>query len=253
VRRTSRLVQASACVVALLGVLIAPSVSYATLRASAPLSVAAAHVASSCGVAPSATLRIVAQREPCTLDVKLGSSFVVVLDPGFRWAAPISSSNSLKVTRVTRSSSNRMSVTVAALALGRGTLTSEGAMICPAGQACPALARLWMLHVVVVRSLATTKVVTVTQLDNGRHVALHVGDELVLRLVGPSNYAWTTPVSSNAAVLRVLRAVRGSTASASLVAIAPGVARATSIDTARCYPQCLAPSRLFAVDVIVSP
>jgi len=251
-QRATRWVLSSACVVALSSVLLAPGVSWATQRAPVPAIVARAHLISSCGVASSATLRIVARPEPCTLDVTLASSFVVVLDPGFRWTNPISSSRSIKVTRVTRSASQRVSVMVTALALGRATLTSEGAIICPAGQACPALARLWVLHVVVVRSLASSRVVSVTQLDSGRRVTLRVGDRLVMVLGGPSNYVWSTPTSSNAVVLRVLSAVPGSAARASFLAVSPGSARATSIGTPNCYPQCLAPSRLFSLAVDVT-
>ena len=250
--RTTRCVRALVGAVALAGALVAPGISSATQRPSGSMSLAQAHLTSTCGVRASATLRIIMQPEPCTLVVTLSSSFTIDLDPGFRWATPHSSSTSLKVTRVTRSSAQRVSATVTARALGRATLTSEGAIICPAGQACPALARLWVVKVVVVRSLSSTRVVTVTQLDSGRRVTLRVGDRLSVHLSGPSNYTWTSPTSSNAEVLRVVAGSRGSVASATFVAVSPGTVRATSLDNPKCYPQCLAPSRLFSLDVTVT-
>ena len=141
---------------------------------------------------------------------------------------------------------------VSARTLGRATLTSEGAIICPAGQVCPALARLWVINVVVVRSLSAPKVVAVTQLDDGRHVALRIGDRLVVRLRGPTNYTWTVPSSSSTSVVRVVVGVRGSVATSSLVAVSPGTVRVTSSDNPNCYPMCLAPSRLFSLRVTVT-
>ena len=239
-------------VATLAGSLVVPGVSYATRRTSGPDNFAQAHVASSCGVNESATLRVITRPEPCTIAVTLTSSFIVVLDPGFRWSAPRSSSPALGVTNVTRPSSQRVSARVTALALGRATLTSEGAIICRAGQACPALARLWVINVVVVRSLSSPRVVAVTQVDGGRHVALHIGDRLAVRLSGPSNYTWTAPTSSKASIVRVLVGTGGRVASSSLVAVSIGTVRVTAIDNPNCYPMCLAPSQQFSLDVTVT-
>lgn len=250
-RRTTRWTLACVSAVALVGSLVVPGVSFATRRLRAPVSFTQARLASSCGVRASATMRIITQPEPCTIAVTLATSFVVVLERGYRWSAPRPSSQVLKVTHVTRPTGRSVSA-VSARTLGRATLTSEGAIICPAGQVCPALARLWVINVVVVRSLSAPKVVAVTQLDDGRHVALRIGDRLVVRLRGPTNYTWTVPSSSSTSVVRVVVGVRGSVATSSLVAVSPGTVRVTSSDNPNCYPMCLAPSRLFSLRVTVT-
>ncbi len=62
---------------------------------------------------------------------------------------------------------------------------------------------------------------------------------------------WTSPQSSNAAILSV---VTGSAATAGVTvfrAIRVGLARVSATGNPACYPQCLMASRLFVVTVSV--
>lgn len=78
------------------------------------------------------------------------------------------------------------------------------------------------------------------------------GDRLKVRLSGSSAYTWTEPATSDKAVLRRTGGSSGPTASATFLATAEGKVDITAIDNPNCYPQCLAPSRLFRVTVSVS-
>ena len=63
----------------------------------------------------------------------------------------ISDSSAIEVTDVVRTSSGKLGADLVAAQLGRATVSSAGGVICPPGQACPALARLWRLEVTVGR------------------------------------------------------------------------------------------------------
>ena len=93
--------------------------------------------------------------------------------------------------------------------------------------------------------------ITVTQADSGQSVSLHEGDHLVVQLSGPAIYTWTEPVSSNGAVLARSTGSSGKAATASFVATLTGLVRVTASGNPNCYPQCLAPSRLFVLTVSV--
>ena len=96
-----------------------------------------------------------------------------------------------------------------------------------------------------------SRTITVTQADSGRSYTLHKNDHLVVRLSGPSFYTWTEPASSDQSVLQRTKGSSGSSATGTFVARAKGKAQVTAIDNPNCYPQCLAPSRLFEVNVSV--
>ena len=100
-------------------------------------------------------------------------------------------------------------------------------------------------------ALNRPRTVTVTAADRGQIVTLHVGQRLGVRLVSPSIYEWTEPASSNESVLMRTSGTAGATATGDFVAVAKGVVRVTAIDNPTCYPQCLAPSRLFSITVSV--
>jgi hypothetical protein len=209
------------------------------------------HAVTSCGVVANARMRITSQPQPCTVTIELGARIGISLKRGFQWGNPQSSSRAVRVTGVSHPTAGGLTATLQATALGRATVTSTGTIICPPGQACPMLALLWSLRVIVVRHLSESQTVSVTQDDNARRFTLHHGDRLVIRLTGPTFYTWTAPASSDPSVLRRLMATTASTASASFIAMAPGTSRVTAVDNPNCYPQCLPPSRLFQVSVTV--
>jgi len=93
--------------------------------------------------------------------------------------------------------------------------------------------------------------ITVTEADNGRSYSLHEGDRLFIQLMGPAIYTWSEPVSSNGAVLELSVGSPGNIATATFVARSTGQARVTAVGNPSCYPQCLAPSRLFVLTVSV--
>jgi hypothetical protein len=93
-------------------------------------------------------------------------------------------------------------------------------------------------------------ITSVTAADNGRHYTLVVGSQLRVTLVSSGIYIWTAPVSSNPTVLAALSAtpVAGSTV---FTALSPGTVQVSATENPSCYPQCLPPSRLFAITVTV--
>ena len=93
--------------------------------------------------------------------------------------------------------------------------------------------------------------VTVSNAENGHTVTLRVGDTLVIHLTGPASYTWSAPISADPQVLARLSSAGGASASATFRAATPGGTRVTSVDNPNCYPQCLPPSRLYAVTVTV--
>jgi hypothetical protein len=127
-----------------------------------------------------------------------------------------------------------------------------GVMVCAPSVACPELARLWSLVVLVSAKPSDPIALALTISDGGRQYSLRTGDRLSINLVGPSAYVWKPVVSSAPSVLAVVSAAGGSVAAASLVARGPGRSHVSAIDNPRCYPQCLAPSRIFQVEVLVS-
>jgi len=98
---------------------------------------------------------------------------------------------------------------------------------------------------------ASHRSITVTQADSGRRYSLHEGARLFIQLIGPAIYTWSEPVSSNGTVLERSVGSSGNIATATFVAKSTGHVRVTAIDNPNCYPQCLAPSRLFVLTVSV--
>ena len=160
-----------------------------------------------CGVVLSPDVVVTAQPEPCTVATHVGATIHIVLDPGFRWDTPKSDSGVAEVANVQRQSSGRLDADLRATGVGRATVSATGSLLCAPGQPCPALARLWALHITV--AAASPGTITVTQADSGRSYALHPGDRMVVQLSGPSNYTWTEPTSSDKAVLQSTGASSG--------------------------------------------
>ena len=202
-----------------------------------------------CGVVLSPDVVVTAQPEPCTVATHLGATIHIALDPGFHWDTPKSDSSTVKVVNVERQSSGRLDADLRAAGVGQATVSATGSVLCAPGQPCPALARLWALHITV--GAPSPGTITVTQADSGRSYALHTGDRLVVQLSGPSNYTWTEPTSSDQAALQSTGGSSGASASAGFLAVAMGTVKVTATDNPNCYPKCLAPSRLFEVTVSV--
>lgn len=205
-----------------------------------------------CGTGAGGALIITSSPEPCVVNLKIGAVMGITLDRGFNWSDPRASSTAVTVAGIAKSAKGGLTATVSANRVGTATLTSVGTIVCPAGVACPALARLWSMRVDVVTSLTTPRTIVATLVDSGRHFWLRRGDRLMLRLVGPTIYTWSAPTTSNRAVLRRLSASAGMTATATFRAVAPGAVQVSAVDSPNCYPLCLPPSRLFSLSVTVT-
>jgi hypothetical protein len=199
-------------------------------------------------VEPSPDIVFTSRTEPCAVTTHVGVTIHVVLDTGFNWDDPKSDSAVIRVGGIQRPPSGGLRADLSAAAIGQAAVTTTGGVACAPGQPCPALARLWRLDITVTGSAPPPKSVTVTEADSGHSVILHKGDGLDVELSGPSNYTWTGPASSDPGVLQQVSAKSGS---AGFLAVGTGRATVRATDNPNCYPQCLAPSRLFEVSVTV--
>jgi len=102
-----------------------------------------------CGVVVSPEVVVTAQPEPCTATTHVAATIHIVLDPGFRWDTPTSDSSIVAVVNVVRQSSGRLDADLRAAGVGQATVSAAGSVLCPPGQPCPALVRLWTLHITV--------------------------------------------------------------------------------------------------------
>jgi hypothetical protein len=81
-------------------------------------------------------------------------------------------------------------------------------------------------------------VITVTQVDSGHSYTLDVGDQLVVTLSGPASMRWTTPTTSNGAVLVRRSGSGGTTARATFRATSVGKSVVSAVHAMRCTVQC---------------
>ena len=247
--RVTRLVRgglSAATVFAIVG-LVGPRFGASASATSAPPNLSAA-----CGLATGTQYRALVRTEPCVISLAVGDSFRLALDKSFRWGGLHASSGAVHESTASGPPSGGLSSIVTARSVGRVTLSATGVMVCAPGVACPALARLWVLQVVVTASRSTPVNLAVAVTDSGRQYYLRVGDHLLFKLVGPGAYLWKPLVSSAPKVLAVVSSRGGSVAYANVVGRSPGRSVASAIDNPRCYPQCLPPSRIFQVSVIVA-
>jgi hypothetical protein len=92
---------------------------------------------------------ITVRPEPCTVSTHVGATIHIVLDPGFRWDTPKSDSSAVEVVNIDRQASGRLDADLRAERVGQATVSAVGTILCPPGQPCPALARLWAVHITV--------------------------------------------------------------------------------------------------------
>jgi hypothetical protein len=92
---------------------------------------------------------ITPQIEPCSVTTYVGATIHIVLGPGFRWDTPKSDSGAVEVVNVERQSSGRLDADLRAVRVGQATVSAVGSVLCPPGQPCPQLARLWEVRITV--------------------------------------------------------------------------------------------------------
>ena len=102
-----------------------------------------------CGVVASSDAVVTSRPAPCGVSTHAGSTIHIILAPGFRWNTPKSDSSAVEVVDVERHSSGMLDVDLFAARVGQATVSTAGAVLCLTGQPCPALARLWEVHVTV--------------------------------------------------------------------------------------------------------
>lgn len=212
----------------------------------------AAGAAIPCGVVPNAGAVLTSGSEPCALTTRVGVTLHLSLDRGFVWDDPRPESGVVAVRDVARpTAAGGLDADLVALSAGQTTVVSTGGIACAPGQPCPALARMWGLHVTVVAGPGPRTTLT-TEADSGRTVTLARGDGLSLTLSGQSLYRWSEPTATDGSAVRRLTVTSGTSASATFLAVDPGAARITATADPVCYPRCLLPGRSFQLEVTVT-
>jgi hypothetical protein len=103
-----------------------------------------------CGVVASPDVVFTSHTEPCAVTTHVGITIHLVLDTGINWNDPTSDSGAVQVENIRRpSTGGGLQADLRAATVGQATVTSAGGLACPPGQPCPALARVWGLHVTV--------------------------------------------------------------------------------------------------------
>jgi hypothetical protein len=108
-----------------------------------------------CGVVANPAVHVVSKGSICVISVHLGTNVRIKLRSGFRWGYPMSNSRAVVVTTISRDSFGVDAVTLHAAAIGRATIRTTGTVYCKPGVACPDLALLWSLTVIVTRKVST--------------------------------------------------------------------------------------------------
>jgi hypothetical protein len=102
-----------------------------------------------CGVVKSPAVHFVSKGSPCVIRVRVGTNVRIKLRSGFRWGYPVSNSRAVVVTQISLSSRGVNGATLHAASNGHATIHVTGTVSCKPGVACPNLALLWSLKVVV--------------------------------------------------------------------------------------------------------
>jgi hypothetical protein len=102
-----------------------------------------------CGVVANPKVHINASGSICVISMKVGVNVRIKLRSGFRWGNPVSNSKDVVVTKIAHGSMGVDAVTLHAAAIGRATIRTTGTVYCKPGVACPDLALLWSLKVIV--------------------------------------------------------------------------------------------------------
>lgn len=231
------------------------SFSFATPIASAATTstTLATRATATCGVVPSTVVRVLSADSPCTVATHVSASFEILLKSGWRWGTPVSSSKSVIVSQLTKTSKGVTSAVLTATSQGVATITSTGTIYCAPDKACPGLAMLWTLHVIVtkVASVAVTLRITSDDVDNTYDV--RTGNRLIVTLSPTAKYQWSEPTAAQSNVVERSAGRHGATASALFVARTPGRTRVVATQSPNCGTKCSSKPHRFWVNVVVTP
>jgi hypothetical protein len=220
-------------------------------NASTTTTTVAATSTSVCGVAASDLVRVVTTDSPCTVATHVGGSFEVVLRTGWRWGTPQSSTKSIIVSDITKSSMGVASAILTATSAGVSTITVAGTVYCSKGEVCPDLAMLWTLKVIVTKSASAALTLHLTSADSGNTYTVRRGDRLLVSLQADAKYTWSEPSATTSTVRRI-SGRSGVSAAGRFVAGRNG--RTTLVATQRpnCKAGCSSKPHRFSVNVIVT-
>jgi hypothetical protein len=211
----------------------------------------AAKIPPTCGVVASSQVRVVTTDGLCTVRTHVGANVRIVLRSGWRWSPPLSSSPHVTVTKIFRSSIGPDGATLHAVSAGNATIHVEGTIYCAPGKACPELAMIWSLKVVVTKSLATPKTLRLNASDSGHFYTVHSGERFIVTLKANSLYAWTEPRTMGTSAVQRTSGQAGVTATAFFVATKTGKSMVVAMELPSCSVNCLSPTRLFWVNLNV--
>ena len=102
-----------------------------------------------CGLVANPSVHIVSSGSICVIRMRVGVNARIEMRSGFRWCVPVSNSKAVVVTKVARDAEGVDAVTLHAAAIGHATIRTTGTVFCRPGVACPDLALLWSLKVIV--------------------------------------------------------------------------------------------------------
>jgi hypothetical protein len=102
-----------------------------------------------CGVVLSPGVHVESAGSTCVIRVAAGTNVRIKMRSGFHWGNPTSNSSAVIVTAISRSSFGVNAVTLHAATLGHAVIRDTGIILCPASRACPDLALVWSVKVIV--------------------------------------------------------------------------------------------------------
>jgi hypothetical protein len=207
---------------------------------------------SRCGIAASDVVRVVTADTPCTVATHVGGSFEIVLRSGWSWGTPVSSSKSVIVSDITKSSMGVASAVLTATSVGAATIDVTGTIYCAKGKVCPDLAMLWTLKVIVTKSASTALTLRVTSQDADNTYSVRPGDRLLVTLDPSAKYQWSEPSATTGIVVRRISGRAGATASGLFVARSSGRARVVATQSPNCGARCSSKKHRFTLNVVVT-
>jgi hypothetical protein len=204
-----------------------------------------------CGVAASDAVRVVTTDSPCTVATHVGGSFEIVLRSGWSWGTPRSTSKSVIVSDVTKSSMGVASAVLTATSAGVSTIDTSGTIYCAPGKVCPELAMLWTLRVIVTKSASTAFTLHLTSADIDNTYSVQPGDRVVVSLSSAAKYTWSEPTAATTVVRRI-SGLAGASAKGLFVARTSGRTRLVATQKPNCAATCTKKSHRFSVNIVVT-
>jgi hypothetical protein len=205
-----------------------------------------------CGVAASDLVRVVTTDTPCTVATHVGGSFEIVLRSGWRWDTPQSTSKSVIVSDITKSSMGVASAVLTATSVGVATIDVTGTVYCAPGKVCPELAMLWTLKVIVTKSASAALTLHLTSVDIDNTYSVRPGDRVTVSLNAAAKYTWSEPTVTESSVVRRISGRAGASANALFVARRSGRTKLVATEKPNCGTGCSSKAHRFWVNVVVT-